>query len=154
MDGIEKLFAGFLNLPELASRHGEDVDRLLLADLVTVAVVGERGRDREHDREHLEAEHEDESREQVLRRHTTLGAVDHEDAHGQEGDTDDPGQETPERQLGREGQQATRDENDENPFEDEVRGAIHQRISGGESEVQRGDGGAGERVPASTAGTR
>ena len=29
MDAIEKLFAGFLNLPQLASRHGEDVDHLL-----------------------------------------------------------------------------------------------------------------------------
>jgi cytochrome c oxidase subunit II len=39
MDGIEKLFAGFLNLPELASRHGEDVDRLLNSTHISMVVL-------------------------------------------------------------------------------------------------------------------
>lgn len=39
MEGIERLFGGFLNLPELASRHGEDVDRLLTSTHVTMVLL-------------------------------------------------------------------------------------------------------------------
>lgn len=39
MDGLEKLFGNFLNLPELASRHGEGVDRLLVSTHVSMVLL-------------------------------------------------------------------------------------------------------------------
>jgi cytochrome c oxidase subunit II len=39
MDRIERLFSGFLNLPELGSRHGEDVDRLLNSTHISMLLL-------------------------------------------------------------------------------------------------------------------
>ncbi len=39
MDGIEKLFGGLLNLPKLASRHGEGVDKLLNSTHVSMVLL-------------------------------------------------------------------------------------------------------------------
>lgn len=39
MDGIEKLAAGFLNLPKLASRHGEGVDQLLSSTHISMVAL-------------------------------------------------------------------------------------------------------------------
>jgi cytochrome c oxidase subunit 2 len=39
MNGIEELFSGFLNLPELASRQGEDIDRLLNSTHLSMAML-------------------------------------------------------------------------------------------------------------------
>lgn len=39
MEGIEERFAGFLNLPQLASRHGEEVDRLLNSTHISMVLL-------------------------------------------------------------------------------------------------------------------
>lgn len=39
MDAIERLFGGFLNLPELASRHGEGIDQLLTSTHVSMVLL-------------------------------------------------------------------------------------------------------------------
>jgi cytochrome c oxidase subunit 2 len=39
MGAVEELFAGFLNVPQVASRHGEDVDRLLIGSHVSMVLL-------------------------------------------------------------------------------------------------------------------
>ena len=64
---------------DLPDRLGDEVlDRLLFGPHVAVAVVGERGRDREDDRPDLQGDEEEEAWEEVLQRDVPGGAVDRE----------------------------------------------------------------------------